>query len=348
MNKHKQIAEELRNQILSGEKKPGEILPTIQELASSFGTSVFTIHTALSPLVKEGLIERRRRFGTVVRHNPKVLTCAGIYCGSGLLDESEHAFYRELCRELQRQLGGAQVESKLFADMRSTSEHLKPLPELVRAVEAREIQALFVSLCDWRTIPWLKQLPVPKSFCTSDTEVKPVGCDADQMLELALTRLRDQGCRNIGMISAVRMPPNVAHPYFRMFEKFIHLVSDLGLKTRDNWVVIPDGDIPSHEQFGYTAFQRLWSQTEPPEGVFVYPDTSARGAMTAALELGVSVPDKLKLVFHRNSGVDWHCPLALDWVESDTARLAAEMITQVRRQMDGQAIATVKLPFRLG
>ncbi len=191
--------------------------------------------------------------------------------------------------------------------------------------------------------------PVDHLFrrCRIDNS-KPVGTNADLMLELALTRLRDQGCRNIGMISAVRIPPNVAHPYFRMFEKFIHLVSDLGLKTRDNWIVIPDGGLPSHERFGYTAFQRLWSQPEQSEGVFVYPDTSARGVMTALLELGVSVPDQLKVVFHRNSGVDWHCPLAVDQVESDTARWAAEMITQVRRQMEGQAIATVKLPFRMG
>ncbi len=348
MIRHKQITETLRQRLLRGEIASGNTLPTTQELAVQFETSVFTIQTAMAPLVAEGLLERRRNLGTVVRHNPKVLTCAGIYAGRGLLDEWEYAFYRKLSGELQRQLGGTQVEAKLFADMRSTPERLKPLPELVQAVESREIQALFVPLCDHRTTPWLHQLPVPKSFVTSNRALHSVCSDGDQMLELALTRLRDQGCRNIGMISAVPMPPNVGHPYFHMYEKFTDLISDLGLRTRDKWVVILDGDIPSHERFGYDAFKQLWSQPEHPDGVFVFPDTSARGVMTATLELGVRVPDELKLVFHRNSGVDWHCPLAVDRVESDTTQWAAEMITQVRKQMNGEDIAPVRLPFRLG
>jgi len=345
MIRHKQITAALRDRMLRGEMRPGETLPTTQQLAAQFETSVYTIHTAIAPLVKEGMLERRRNLGTVVRHNPAVLTCAGIYCGSDLLDEWEYAFYRELSRELQRQLGGADVETKMFLDMRSTPDLTEPLPELVRAVEAREIQALFVPLCDWRTNPWLRHLPVPKSFVTSNRELNPVGCDADQMLELALTRLRDQGCHNIGMISAVRIPGNSAHPYFRMYEKFVDLVSDFGLKIRNEWVVHAGGHVVNHERFGYDSFKQLWAGPERPDGVFVYPDISARGVSAAALELGVRVPDELKLVFHHNSGVDWFCPLTADLVESDTARWAAEMITQIHRQMQGKPIAPVSLPF---
>lgn len=347
MTQHKEITVELRNQLLQRKWKPGECLPTNRDMAEQFGTSLFTIQTALSPLVEEGLIERRRRFGTVVRHNPKVLTCAGIYCGDNLLDEWEFAFYRELSRELQRQLGGGDVETKLFVDMRATSEHTEPLPDLVRAIESREIQALLVPLCDWRTIPWLKQLPVPKSFCTSDTEVNPVGSDTEQMLELALAHLRDQGCRSVGMISTVRKPQDVDSPHFKMYKTFIDQVSDFGLKIRNEWVIHAEGHVVDHERFGYDSFKQLWVGSELPDGIFVFPDASARGVSAAVLELGVCVPDGLKLVFHHNSGVDWFCPLAADRVETDTARWATEMITQIRRQMDGQDVAPIRVPSTL-
>lgn len=346
--RHKQIANILRQQLLSGELQPGTVLSPTPRMAEEFGTSVCTIQTALAPLVEEGLLERRPRFGTVVRHNPKVLTCAGIYVPGNIMDEWKYAFYRELCRELERQLGGLNVRAKLFADLRSEAEHVEPLPELIKAVESREIQALFVPLSDFSTESWLRQLPIPKSFVTSDPALKPVGSDGDQMMQLALTRLRDQGCRSVGMISSVRMPPNVAHPYFHMYEKFTDLISDLGLRTRDEWVLTPVKDaLVDHEWHGYDAFRSLWSMETRPDGLFVFPDTTARGVMPAALELGVEVPDDIQMVFHRNSGVKWLCPLAVDWVEVDTAQWAAEMIGQVRQQMAGEEIKAVNLPFRL-
>lgn len=347
MARYQEITDALRQRLLRGELKPGERLPKSKELAALFNTSVHTINAACEPLVKDGFLERRRRFGTVVRYNPKVLTCAGIYCGDNLLDEWEFAFYRELCRELQSQLDDRQVEVKLFTDMRSTPAHTKPLPDLVQAVEAGKIQGLFVPLCDHRTIPWLSRLPVPKSFVTGDIKLNPVGTNGEQMVELALTRLCEQGCQTVGMISSVRIPEDVACRNFQIYRKFTDMISALGLKTHNDWVISSRGFVPNLERYGYDSFKQLWTQTEHPDGLLVFPDTAARGVMTAALELGVRVPDSLKLVFHRNSGVDWHCPLPVNWVESVTARWAAEMIAQIRQQIDGRDIEGVYLPYRI-
>jgi DNA-binding LacI/PurR family transcriptional regulator len=324
--------------ILNGEVVPGDLLPTIRELAERFDTSVFTVQAAMTPLEEEGLVERRRRVGTVVRHNPAVLTCAGIYSGSGLLEEWEYAFFRELSRELQRQLGGQNVESKLFADMRSTADHLKPMPDLVRAIDSREIQALFVVLSDQDNNPWLTRLPVTASFNASGAMPNRVNTDSEQMLRLSLTRLRERGCRTVGLISAIRIPRDHRHDYFKFYEVFTEIVTDLRMKTRDPWVITPQGHVADHEAYGYESFRRLWGKDDHPDGLLVYPDTSARGVMTAALELGVRVPEDIKMVFHHNTGVDWTCPLGVDWVENDTAQWAAEMIKQVRRQKAGEKI----------
>ena len=358
MAKHKTITAEVRRQLLLDTWRPGSCIPTNRDLAEQFETSLFTIQTALAPLVEEGLIERRRRVGTIVKHNPAVLTCAGIYSGSGLLEEWEYAFFRELSRELQRQLGRQNVESKLFADMRSTADHLKPMPDLVRAIDSREIQALFVVLCDQDNNPWLTRLPVTASFNSSGSVPNQVNTDAAQMLRLSLSRLREQGCRTVGLISAIRIPRDHHSYTFRFYETFTEIVADLGLKTRDPWVITPAEHVADHEAYGYESFRRLWGEEtsseagidkardkgrskgrdKSPDGVLVYPDTSARGVMTAALELGVRVPEDIKMVFHHNTGVDWLCPLAVDWVENDTAQWAAEMIKQVRRQKAGEKI----------
>jgi GntR family transcriptional repressor for pyruvate dehydrogenase complex len=66
----KQIAESLREQILSGQIKVAERLPTEEELARRFGVSRPTIREALKRLAAENLIHSRRgpRGGSMVKH----------------------------------------------------------------------------------------------------------------------------------------------------------------------------------------------------------------------------------------------------------------------------------------
>jgi DNA-binding FadR family transcriptional regulator len=66
----KQIAESLREQILSGKIKVAERLPTEEELARNFNVSRPTIREALKRLAAENLIHSRRgaRGGSTVKH----------------------------------------------------------------------------------------------------------------------------------------------------------------------------------------------------------------------------------------------------------------------------------------
>ena len=332
------ITDELRARILCGDLPPGTKLSNVTQLAAQFGTSTFTVQTALAPLVRDGLIECKRRVGTIVKHNAAVLTCAGLYCGRGLMDDHRFDFYRELLKQIEAQLAGDNVRTEIFLDARPWGEHTRPLPALTRAVEHNEVQGLIVALCDLQCEPWLRELPIAKSFVTSGPAPNQVGPDRDQMLTLALTRLRERGCRTVGLISSVHIPEKARHPDFRMYTDYTDLVADLGLKTGASWVLTPSDTEASYEQHGYAAFHELWRRPERPDGILVYTDTAARGVMTAALELGVRVPEDIKMVFHHNSGVDWTCPLGVDWVETDVAAWAAALIEQVRRQKAGKKI----------
>ena len=55
------IAESLREQIRSGQLKPGDQLPTIAELAVANTVAIGTAHRALTLLRKEGLVVVARR-----------------------------------------------------------------------------------------------------------------------------------------------------------------------------------------------------------------------------------------------------------------------------------------------
>ncbi|MFC3238238.1 GntR family transcriptional regulator, partial [Streptomyces nitrosporeus] len=65
-----EIARDLREQIVSGEFPPGSALPLMRDMGASYEVSDITMRKALAVLVREGLVESRRRSGMFVRSHP--------------------------------------------------------------------------------------------------------------------------------------------------------------------------------------------------------------------------------------------------------------------------------------
>lgn len=65
---YQQVYESLRRDIVAGQWKPGDLLPTEAELVARFRVSTITVRQALEMLHGEGLIYRQRGRGTFVAH----------------------------------------------------------------------------------------------------------------------------------------------------------------------------------------------------------------------------------------------------------------------------------------
>ncbi len=70
MNPARRIREEIAGAIRSGEWRPGDRVPTEQELAVRYACARATVSKALGELAASGLVERRRKAGTFVAHPP--------------------------------------------------------------------------------------------------------------------------------------------------------------------------------------------------------------------------------------------------------------------------------------
>lgn len=70
MNPARRIREEIAAAIRSGEWRPGDRVPTEQELAMRYDCARATVSKALAELAAAGLVERRRKAGTFVAHPP--------------------------------------------------------------------------------------------------------------------------------------------------------------------------------------------------------------------------------------------------------------------------------------
>jgi DNA-binding GntR family transcriptional regulator len=68
--KYRQIAEDLRTQIKSGEYPPGSRLPTKAELMAEYHVAVNTVERAIEELRQAGIVETAQGAGMFVREPP--------------------------------------------------------------------------------------------------------------------------------------------------------------------------------------------------------------------------------------------------------------------------------------
>lgn len=60
---------QLKNEIVTGDREPGTLIPTLNELSQETGISHGMIRKALELLESEGLIKKKQRVGTIVQEN---------------------------------------------------------------------------------------------------------------------------------------------------------------------------------------------------------------------------------------------------------------------------------------
>lgn len=102
------------------------------------------------------------------------------------------------------------------------------------------------------------------------------------------------------------------------------------------YITIESGELT--EDTGYQAAHRLLSREAPPTAIFAANDLSCMGALAAAAELGIRIPDQLSLVGYDNSHL---AKLRCIWLTSvDGAAV------EVGRQATDALLARIEEPAR--
>ncbi len=349
---HRAISEKLRERILLGKLAPGTELPSTTKLAALWKTSKSTTHTALSNLVKEGLLERNHGSATYVNLRSHTLDRVGIYYDSPQVwTDEERVFVRSLQRQIESNLSKLGIEAAVFVDRRPITKQRPVLPELLRAVETREIQGLILPLSNSYNLPRLLKLPVASSFQIFGIEPfhiqNKVRFDDRHFFREILTRLDKKGCRSVGLISTLEAKPETLDtlPSSLITEQFLKQAKQFRMETRSEWTPVPKDQVLEKVRFGYREFRKLWQQAKKPEAVIVFPDMAVRGVIAAALELGVPQSNRVTFCFHKNAHVDILCPFPAIWTIADEAQVADAMIKMVRRQFAGKPVSPVHVPF---
>jgi DNA-binding LacI/PurR family transcriptional regulator/DNA-binding transcriptional regulator YhcF (GntR family) len=346
---YQRITRELRHQIISGQFAPGARLPSTEKLAATWHSSVYTVHTALATLAREGWLERIHGAGTYVAESKNRFTCAGLYHEADIGSNRQSNFVRSIHDCLLEQFTVLQKETQIFIDSRPMDKRNTVLPALAEAIQNRHIQCVIAPTATFVESPALAKLTVPTAFAGNPGSQNRVDFDKEDFLREGVRCLEQQGCRSIGMICPSAERPNPRDPTEFPFRACFHqVVREEGLETRPDWVSRPPPLHLKNESYGYTEFARMWKLREKPDGIIVFPDSVASGVITSVLRTGIDVaPPKIKFVLHRNAHMNLLCPFPVTWGISDEDLLAKKLIQIIETQFGGEKAAPILLPYEM-
>jgi len=329
-----QIASTLRFEIASN-FKAGERLPGMHELRKRFDVSINTIGAALDILASAGLVDKRRGSGVYVREGGGRRRMA-VVSELDLLDPRISPYWRVLASEVMASLKAAGQLTQLYVG------HAEPgrpsdQPTCTHFWEDMEAGRLGGAvLLDLPLSPaWAKRVknsPIPMVGALTGYSVVT---DSGAVTSAAVRHLVAEGRRRLGLIA------------WHGDKHFRRVVAETGAVTSDAW--IRSNLDPSIPGAGWEEFCDIWSAKEGrPDGLIFLDDVLYADAQLAIFEMGVRVPDTLRiaLMSSRNASPNLRLPLTL--FEFDPAKIAGEYVGLLLDRIEGRIHepTEVHMPFQ--
>jgi DNA-binding LacI/PurR family transcriptional regulator len=292
-----------RNAITSGDLKPGRVIPSSRELAKQLNTSFPNVHLALAPLVKEGLITRDRKKGTMVKERMHQLACVAIYVYHTTLDDLPQ-YQHTLIDQLSKHLNEKNIESRLVVDnnMRYGLRQLREwsisgnIQGIITVQDGAEISMI---------VKELTPLPVSLVSCNE------VGFDFSGMIKTSVQALKNSGCRKVAMITTVARFTKDSEGELhenKFYRTFVDAAEKAALECPADLIQMTNTEsdyLHTSDEVTEFAFERcnrilMMPESERPDGLFVFPDQLITGLMLSIMQNRIRVPEDMRLVLHRN------------------------------------------------
>lgn len=330
-------------------------IPTTAELAELWALPVATVHKAMHRLTQDGYLVRHRQRGTFVREATLGIKTVGVYMRSDVLT-GPYNFAGTVCQALESACGKAGLKSVLIVDPRTEEAQCEAWPELQRMIGMGRIDAVVSPLIGSFHIPWMDRLPAPVAYITSAQTRNSVGFDLHSFGEKAVRALARTGSRRLGLLMVWNRDVSLRLDG-RTNAAARNLLAGIQAGAAAANLDLPDERIESVEEpfeiqgeeqarHGYTMTHRLLERCPDLDGLIVYPDSMAQGAMCALLERRASAPLP-RLLFHRNRELPFFCPLPVLWLECTARDAAQALLAHVRRGNAPGRKARETIGFRL-
>ena len=305
-----EIAKLLREHI-RGTMKAGEALPSVEALCEQYAVSVNTLMAALVVLDREGWVERKHGsgvFATTRAERP----CVGLYSELDLLNRRSSVFFREVPHALWSFFARKGIQTEFY--MGHTQPGENPAEPTCRRffadVESGALDGVVVVSAP-NSDSWSERFracPVP---LVNGAVESSAGLNT-KAVQAGVQRLAQQGCRRLALV--------VWGPELYK-SAFTEAAQAAGMETREGW--IRSGVHPGLAGGGWEEFREVWSAyREKPDGLLVLDDGLFEDVKVAIREMGIRVPDQLRVVAHANKGFHLEHPFPVTLLECDPVAFA--------------------------
>jgi DNA-binding LacI/PurR family transcriptional regulator len=339
------VANFFRYAIKTGRIQPGEQIPSSREIAKQLNTSYPNVHYGLSTLVKEGLISRDRKTGTIVNQREPQIKCVVIYTSNTTLDDLG-PFQHSLIDLISRKLDNLGITPRLVID-NATHFGLTQIEDWARkgiiqgVVMPRDYQ-------DETIKSTIRKLPIPVAFPGKRNSVR---IDMRNLIDLAVNGLKNQGCKTVGTISTIkRFDNNGTEAEF--YTRFKKKAEKSGMKCEYSWIKTPD---PNNEylktsemamNYAFLACEQLLLLPNRPDGLFIFSDSLIAGTLLAIMKTGLSIPNDVKLVFHLNDEISIPIFKPCVIVGLSIAKVAEALINEITACFKGDKIKSTVVKYK--
>ncbi len=362
-----QIAAILREEIIA-DPTPGRRLPPIVKLAKRFGVSYETVRSGLRLLVQEGLVQQRDGAGTYVA-DPTKNRHVGVLIEQDISDPHSPYFFRLVSQRLVRFFRKRSVPARLYAGHAPVgvdSPHPLTCIEFVEAANRGQLCGLVVlaaphhPFSTWgEAFESLRKFHVPvvaeRGKIGEEVDAL-VYLDYASMVRLGTQYLLDRGRRRIALLE-YRLLSDRSEDCGRdvILDNFSAALAAGGASVNPRWV---RRDLhPCVTGAGWEEFRDVWlgggSESchgdGKPDGLLICDDNLFSGAAMAICQLGLRVPDDLRVVTHFVKGSTMTIPFHVAKLEFDPdvyVRAMGKTLIKLMQQQE-PGIRQITLPCDL-
>lgn len=330
-----QLAENLRNAILSGYYREGDILPSYKQLAQELGVSLRIPREAMSDLVARGMVNPRPRIGCEVLPQK-----AKSWKGRIHVIAPGDTFVTYFAATLFERFRQIMTGEGWLVDLITFSRGENGKSDFAMLDDALTRKCDFALLI-YPTAATIRHIGKGKiryiSFGSDSSDrVNDTSISLESAMEDVIREIRRKRIRKVTLIEYT--PVSEIHGKLHK--------AGIAFKSLTVPWMTGTGYLERISRRGYELTKRLLAtqEGELPELIFFTDDFVARGGLCALLESGLKVPGDVNVITFANRGFSPFFPTKLAKVEADPFDLANRIADEVLRRIAGlppQAVSNI-------
>ncbi len=321
----------------------------MKDIAKDLGLSLMTIskalrnHSDVSEETRNRVLKRARELNYQPNLIAQSLVTKRTYIVGLVIPDLMHSFFAEVAKGVARKLEPLSYQIVIS----DTDENAEREIKQIRLLLTRKVDGLIIASAQATKTSYRKLLSdITTPYVLIDR--KPAGVAAhyigvrnEDIGELATEHLIAQGCRRIAHIRGPEIPTAVGR-----LRGYHRALSKHAIDAPSEYIAAGDYT----DDAGYQAMQRLLRLSPSPDGVFCFNDPVAIGAIRAALELGVDVPNGLAVIGAGNVHYSDMLRVPLSTVDQSSSMMgekAAELLIECMQSKKPLSTRELLIPPRL-